>query len=274
MSKEKIKFVGGVLSHPDVKCLIAPSSKQNAHGDEINYYGVYETTSKTLIGFMKGINRNVTHAAQMGASVVKLGNCRDVIVLEIKGELSFGDGQNLATALMYADLPIRFKLIRCKDVPEALRYMVGLNNTAVNWGLVQYCKSFAHISKDYKKVLQYFAEHTALTTATILAVACGSSISVAKKIARSGELVINNPLVVEKKLKAISNLFFVTGFEGARVTEGIMDYIDYIGIDTYLAEQKKFIANILKAIEHQPDLGLVSQQQAYTFFLKHRPTAE
>ena len=276
MKKTSIKFVtaNGLIAHKNVRCIVPPTTHTDVHGSKIHYYGIYETSDYTLIGFMTE-NRAITHSADMGASVAKWGNCRDVVVIFVKGELFFGDGQNLATALMNAGLPIRFKLVNCESRSEALQLIIKLNDTAVNWKLENYINSYAVNNTAFKKVLTYIEKYQALTTATILAIVAGSTVNIAKKIARSGDLVISNTHDVERKLDAISNLFVKVGIKGARATEGIIDYMDFIGIQKYYAEELHFLANIMKAKANQPDLkGWDNQKDAYMFFRKHRPVKD
>jgi len=279
MKKHVIKFATatGLISHPSVKCLISPTSYKNAHGDNVPYHGVYETTHHTLISFLTGINRPVTHSAQMGVSVTKFGNCRDAVVVYIAEtkQMVYVDGQNLATFLTNSLLPIRFKLIHVADVREALEYMVGLNEAQVNWSLKQFVSSYSSLVPAYEKIQEYAKKYPALTLKTVIAIVCGSTVEVAAKIAKTGKVTITNQNAVEKKLSAINNLFFTVNLKGARATEGMLDYIDFIGISKYYAEQKQFIANIKKAKEQQPDLkGWTNQKDAYMFFLKNRPIVD
>lgn len=250
-----------------IKCLVKAKSYIDAHGNKIPYHAIYETTIYQLLEFLN-FNRAVlpAHKFKMNCSISKFGVCRDVVVVQVGKKMYVVDGQHLYSALEDIATPIRFKLVNVDTVNDALQYMIALNDTSKNWSLTNFVDAWSKFN-DGCTIIKELKSKCSLTTATIAALLCDCSVVMAKKLIREGNVKVADKDTATRKVLTVQNFFTQTKLSiGARGIEGLINYMGNIGFDTYMKEEKVFIANILAAMAKNPKLKSFASWKEYTDF--------
>lgn len=96
---------------------------------------------------------NAGHVLVMKDSVIRNGQIRPVMVVEIKDKLFVIDGQHLLEALIQLDMPVWCQMIECDSDEQITQLIIDLNNTSKSWQLTDYVNSWAMSGlKDYRQL--------------------------------------------------------------------------------------------------------------------------
>lgn len=211
------------------------------NGQKITFHGIYETTCYELFELVKGNRpKKSKHIDKMAFSVVKIGVIRDVIVFHFNHKYYTGDGQHLSEVLKRfgGTVPIRYKLINVNTEIEMFEMVALINGSQVRLSLEEYIKGWAEYNPEYNKLLNFKKEYG--ITYRVLATILTGLKSKAVEAIQSGNFKVVDIKSAKNKIQLIYEFKSYVGKKlDAYGVDGLVKFIDVIGLDTY--NKEKFI---------------------------------
>ena len=226
------------------KLILAERKVKTNNGDVITYPKLVEVSNPQLIGLFKS-NRPIagSHVAKMASSISSLESIlRYPLIIKIQDKCVWGDGQHLSQALMNLNVPIVCMIIEADSEIEALGIITRMNDSAKNWNLAQFIKSWVNYKKGYC-ILIDFKEKYHLTYSVIAELLTGLGSAEAKNLIKSGRFSALDMARGERRIQAIDNFHNKTGFlYNAYASKGLLSFIAWCGEERYYKIENKFLA--------------------------------
>jgi hypothetical protein len=229
---------------PTIKTLIPKQVFQDSNGQDVIFHEVCETTCIDLFKTVKGNrSKKAVNIDKMGISVKQIGVIRDVIVFRYNYNYYTGDGQHLTEVLkrLGGTVPIRFKLIDVETERQMFEMVALINGSQLRLSLPEYIKGWAEYNPEYNILLNFKKEFgiTYRVLATILTGLKSKAIEAIQK----GEFSVVNIETAKLKIKMVYDFKVEVGKKlDAYGVDGLIKFIDTIGIDTYVNQKKPFMA--------------------------------
>lgn len=196
-------------------------------------------------------NRNIVPLSvnQMMTSVVDNGVItREIILVRVKKVIYCADAQHLAAGLVERNMVLRCKLFDLSDMENAVKLMTSLNSTSRNWTVDTFVNCYAHFNQEYVKLID-MKNNSMLTMQVLAAICMNVSTATAKKAIENGTFQIVDEENANRKIKNINNMYAVSTLKpSSYATQGIIAYMEKIGVDIYEKEETKFLSALKKAV--------------------------
>jgi hypothetical protein len=222
-------------SLPTFKVLAPPFLCANG---KLNW-GIGETTDYSIFRHINedydGLNRKTTksHKDKVNKSIMKNGDSLSVKVCVYEGIPYPIDGNNRGESMDDGTgSPIRFSFRYVDTLEELMENTIDHNDKARNWGTGQYVSTHATMGSKTYKTIQEVVKKQGLNITIAAAIVGNTSVTLAKKYIRSGDMVMDNAKFARERAQNVK--IFLTKYNEypnleQRVCEGLISFIGSIG---------------------------------------------
>lgn len=248
---------------------------EQTEAGEVIYHSAYVTKN---YDFFNRIEENrfcvKAHITKMLDSIMALGVCSDIVVVEIEELKVRGvvDGQHRLEALKRANASVVFKYVKVNTLKEAIDMIIKMNNTSKKWGVNQYVETWKKLNPHYQTLDKYVREGIVNITlgAYILS---NTSLAESKKSLRTGDFKVKlSKERINDIFNAFTRLYTQTGlFRCQYTTRGFFEFMkdkaDYFDKEVKFLKKVKAVGIERSYIkENGKGFQFASTENAYDFF--------
>jgi hypothetical protein len=227
--------------------VIVPMSTNNG----LTYWGIGETTDISILKHLNegcdGVNRKVAqpHKGDLGKVIRENGFAGGIAVCILDGVLWRVDGNHRAEELADNNCIIRFSFRTVSSFNELIRIMIGFNDSAKNWGLTQYIKTYESTGNESYALLTQQKTTHGLTTTITASLISNTPLSEVKRHLRLGTFKMDKREAAVQRVLYVRNFLDKFGQSDQRPAEGLLLLLSVISFSEFksiyvkLAERAK-----------------------------------
>ena len=236
MAKQKQKKVIKGTEIPFFN-VITPMSKNNG----LIYWGIGETSDISILKHLNeaciGVNRKVAqpHKGELGKVIRENGFAGGIAACILDGVIWRVDGNHRAEELADNNCIIRFSFRTVSSFSELIRIMIGFNDSAKNWGLNQYIKTYESTGIESYALLSQQKTVHGLTTTITASLISNTPLSEVKRHLRLGTFKMDKKEAATQRVLYVRNFLDKFGQSDQRPAEGLLLLLSTIGFSTFKA---------------------------------------